>query len=67
MNGGDTSVSPTVICSNEISLIDKKGKTYKFKKGENTDFVLSVKPGINRFTAKGNGSISLRFNAEVMV
>ena len=66
VNGGDTSVSPTVICSNEISLIDKKGKTYKFKKGENTDFVLSVKPGINRFTAKGNGTISLRFNAEVM-
>lgn len=66
INGGDTSVSPTVICSNDISLIDKKGKTYKFKKGENTDFVLSMKSGMNRFTAKGNGSISLRFNAEVM-
>lgn len=66
INGGDTSVSPTVICSSDISLIDKKGKTYKFKKGENTDFVLSMKPGMNRFTAKGNGSISLRFNAEVM-
>ena len=66
VNGGDTSVSPTVICTNDISLIDKKGKTYKFKKGENVDFVLSVKPGINRFTAKGNGTISLRFNAEVM-
>ncbi|VLT24023.1 prophage Lp1 protein 51 [Streptococcus pneumoniae] len=66
INGGDTSVSPTVICSNDISLIDKKGKIYKFKKGENTDFVLSMKPGMNRFIAKGNGSISLRFNAEVM-
>ena len=66
INGGDTSVSPTVICSSDISLIDKKGKTYKFKKGENTDFVLSMKPGMNRFAAKGNGSISLRFNAEVM-
>lgn len=66
INGGDTSVSPTVICSNDISLIDKKGKIYKFKKGENADFVLSMKPGMNRFTAKGNGSISLRFNAEVM-
>lgn len=66
INGGDTSVSPTVICSSDISLIDKKGKIYKFKKGENTDFVLSMKLGMNRFTAKGNGSISLRFNAEVM-
>lgn len=66
VNGGDTSVSPTVICTSDISLIDKKSKTYKFKKGENVDFVLSVKPGINRFTAKGNGTISLRFNAEVM-
>lgn len=66
VNGGDTSVSPTVICSGDISLIDKKGKTYKFKKGENTDFVLSMKPGINHFTAKGTGTISLRFNAEVM-
>ena len=66
VNGGDTSVSPTVICSNDITLIDKKGKTYKFQKGENNDFVLSIKSGINRFTAKGNGTISLRFNAEVM-
>jgi hypothetical protein len=66
VNGGDTSVSPTVICSSDITLIDKKGKIYKFQKGENNDFVLSVKPGINRFTAKGNGTISLRFNAEVM-
>lgn len=66
VNGGDTSVSPTVICSSDISLIDKKGKIYKFKKGENKDFVLSMKPGMNRFTAKGNGTISLRFNAEVM-
>ena len=66
INGGDTSVSPKVICSNDITLIDKKGKTYKFKSGENNDFVLSIKPGINSFTAKGNGSISLRFNAEVM-
>lgn len=66
VNGGDTSVSPTVICSSDITLIDKKGKTYKFQKGENNDFVLSIKSGINRFTAKGNGTISLRFNAEVM-
>lgn len=66
VNGGDTSVSPTVICSSDITLIDKKSKTYKFQKGENNDFVLSIKPGINRFTAKGNGTISLRFNAEVM-
>jgi hypothetical protein len=66
VNGGDTSVSPTVICSSEIKLIDKKGKVYRFKKGENTDFVLSMKPGINHFTAQGKGTISLRFNAEVM-
>lgn len=66
INGGDTSVSPTIICNNEITLIDKKGKTYKFKNGENKDFVLSLAPGINRFTAKGYGSISLHFNMEVM-
>lgn len=66
INGGDTSVSPTVICSSDITLVDTKGKTYKFKSGENNDFVLSIKSGINRFTAKGNGTISLRFNAEVM-
>lgn len=66
VNGGDTSVSPIVICSSDITLVDEKGKTYKFKQGENNDFVLSIKSGINRFTAKGNGMISLRFNAEVM-
>ena len=66
VNGGDTSVSPTVICSSDTTLVDQKGKTYKFKQGENNDFVLSIKSGINRFTAKGNGTISLRFNAEVM-
>ena len=66
VNGGDTSVSPTVICNSEIRLVDKKGIAYTFKAGENKDFVLSLKPGINRFVAKGKGTISLHFSIEVM-
>lgn len=66
VNSGDTSVAPIVSCSNNIRLVDKDGKSYNFSPGENEDFELILKPGINYFTAYGNGTIAAHYNIEVM-
>lgn len=66
VNCGDTSISPTIKCSSNFNLIDDNGTIYNFKKGENTDFTLILKPGVNYFTAQGDGYISMHFSIEVM-
>ncbi|MGD3635377.1 hypothetical protein QT473_22375, partial [Xanthomonas citri pv. citri] len=66
VNCGDTSISPKIKCSSNFNLIDDNGTIYNFKKGENTDFTLILKPGVNYFTAQGDGYISMHFSIEVM-
>ncbi|HFU4458983.1 TPA: hypothetical protein ACGPAL_001984 [Streptococcus suis] len=66
INSGDISVAPAVECSNNMRLVDTDGKTYNFVSGKNEDFELILKPGINNFTAYGNGTIATRYSIEVM-
>ena len=39
---------------------------YNLKRGENREFALTLYQGINYFKAKGNGTIAMHFNNEVM-
>lgn len=66
INSGDISIAPTVVCSSNMRLVDGEGKSYEFQTGENDDFELILKPGINYFTAYGNGTIAMHYNIEVM-
>ncbi|HFI0351880.1 TPA: hypothetical protein ACGOZT_001288 [Streptococcus suis] len=66
VNSGDTSISPVIECSNPFALTASDGTVYKFAKGNNSDFVLVLQPGVNYFKAQGNGTIAMHYNVEVM-
>ena len=66
VNAGDTSISPVIICSEDITLKDANGTIYYLKKGENKDFALTLDIGINYFEAQGNGTVAMHYSNEVM-
>ncbi|HFI0449117.1 TPA: hypothetical protein ACGOY6_001347 [Streptococcus suis] len=66
VNNGNTSVSPEVVATSTITLTDSNDEQYIFEAGVTKDYVLQLKPGINFFTATGNGEIALHFRVEVM-
>lgn len=66
VNAGDTSISPLIICSEDITLKDANGTIYYLKKGENKDFALTLDIGINYFEAQGNGTVAMHYSNEVM-
>ncbi len=66
VNSGDTSISPVIICSEDIALKDANGTIYNLKKGENRDFTLTLDIGINYFEAQGNGTLAMHYSNEVM-
>lgn len=66
VNSGDTSISPVIYCDEDITLTDSEGVIYNLKRGENREFALTLYQGINYFKAKGNGTIAMHFNNEVM-
>lgn len=55
-----------VYCDEDVTLIDADGVTYNLKRGENRDFALTLYQGINYFRTKGNGTIAMHYNNEVM-
>lgn len=63
---GDTSISPVIYCDEDITLTDSEGVIYNLKRGENREFALTLYQGINYFKAKGNGTIAMHYNNEVM-
>ena len=66
VNSGDTSISPVIICSEDIILKDANGTIYNLKKGENRDFTLTLDIGINYFEAQGDGTLAMHYSNEVM-
>lgn len=65
-NSGDSAVSPEVIASSEMTVVDDLGVAYTFKAGTSVDYVLTIKKGVNKLTVTGNGTIAFHFRTEVM-
>lgn len=65
-NPGDSAVSPEVIASSEMTVVDDLGVAYTFKAGTSVDYVLTIKKGVNKLTVTGNGTIAFHFRTEVM-
>lgn len=59
------STSPKIICNSNFE-VSSNNKTYYFKPNDDNDNGFILKTGINKLTVKGNGTISFRWNAEVM-
>ncbi|MFI3632813.1 hypothetical protein [Streptococcus parauberis] len=66
LNTGNASVSPEVITSSTMKVIDEYGTTYTFATGTSKDYILTLKSGINKLTVTGNGTIAFHFRTEVM-
>ncbi|WP_164683827.1 hypothetical protein [Streptococcus hyointestinalis] len=65
INTSDNTVAPEVAVSSAMTL-ELDGSSYDFLKGTATHFVMGLKPGINKIKVTGNGTVSIRWNAEVM-
>lgn len=64
-NSGSVSVKPTITTDSWFK-VTINSDTVNIKPGENSDYYLSLKPGVNDVTVEGNGIIYFRFRKEVM-
>jgi hypothetical protein len=60
--GTDKDVTPTIICSKAMTLVFE-GQTYALRMGENRNYDIVLKSGVNQmnFTVSGSGTVSIRF------
>lgn len=64
-NGGSVSVKPAIIADSNFK-VTINSDTVNIKSGENLDYYLSLKPGINNVTVEGYGLIHFHYRREVM-
>ena len=65
INPGSVSVKPEIIATSDLKVTINE-ESANFSKGISKDYYLSLKPGLNNIRVEGTGTVSFRYNIEVM-
>lgn len=65
INASSTTIGPEVEVTSDMKVIID-GQNYLYKKGSSTSLSMGLRPGINKITVEGNGTIHFHWHAEVM-